>query len=346
MDPRKTAAVRDWPVPTSLSELRKFLGLTNYFRKFISKYSSLAAPLTCLTGKDAFQSPDAWTPECQTAFDAIKRAIAEDAVLHFPDYSLPFRVELISDASLQGSGAVLLQNVPDRPIAFTSKKFSPVERGYTTGEQELLAIIHALREWRCYLEGRPFAVKTDHKPLTFLQGVPTLNRRQARWLEFMARFDFTWEYLSGSLNVADALSRHPSLHAVILSAVTRRQSAASEVTVSGFAQRIVQGYVSDAWFKDPRNLETLKQERGLWIRTDGDRRQIVVPNDDLLRRDILARLHNDPLAGHVGVTRLVELARRNFWWASLTRDAAHFVQQCDECQRAKPLSGKQAGLLQ
>ncbi|GIL73953.1 hypothetical protein Vretifemale_3950, partial [Volvox reticuliferus] len=116
--------------------------------------------------------------------------------------------------------------------------------------QELLAIIHALREWRFYLEGRPFVVKTDHKPLTFLQGVPTLNRRQARWLEYMARFNFTWEHLSGSLNVADALSRHPSLHAVILSVVTRRQSAASEVTTSGFAQRIVQGYASDSWFKD------------------------------------------------------------------------------------------------
>ncbi|GIL78503.1 hypothetical protein Vretimale_6069 [Volvox reticuliferus] len=320
------------------------VGLTNYFRKFISGYSSLAAPLTSLTRKDAFQSPEAWTPDCQAAFDAIKHAVANDVVLHFPDYSLPFRVELISDASLQGSGAVLVQN--GRPIAFTSKKFSPAERGYTTGEQELLAIIHALREWRCYLEGHPFVVKTDHKPLTFLQGVPTLNCRQARWLEYMARFNFTWEHLSGSLNVADALSRHPSLHAVILSVVTRRQSAASEVTTSGFAQRIVQGYASDSWFKDARNLEPYKQERGLWIRTDGERRQIVVPNDDLLRRDILARLHKDPLAGHVGVTRLVELACRNFWWSSLAQDAARFVQQCDDCQRSKPLSGKQAGLLQ
>ena len=77
MDPRKTAAVRDWPAPTTLQELRKFLGLTNYFRKFIARYSVLAAPLTSLTRKDAFKSPDAWTPACQEAFENIKRAVAE-----------------------------------------------------------------------------------------------------------------------------------------------------------------------------------------------------------------------------------------------------------------------------
>jgi len=100
MDPRKTAAVRDWPVPASLHEIRKFVGLTNYFRKFIASYSSLAAPLTSLTRKDAFTLPEAWTPACQQSFDAIKRALADDIVLNFPDYSQPFRVELISDASL------------------------------------------------------------------------------------------------------------------------------------------------------------------------------------------------------------------------------------------------------
>ncbi len=76
-------------------------------------------------------------------------------------------------------------------MAFTSQKFSFAERNSTTGEQELLAVVHALREWRCYLEGRPFVIKTDHRPLTFLQGVPSLNRRQARWMELMARFNFT-----------------------------------------------------------------------------------------------------------------------------------------------------------
>ena len=166
-------------------------------------------------------------------------------------YSLPFRVELISDASLHGSGAVLLQE--GRPIAFTSKKFTPAERNYTTGEQELLAVLHALREWRCYLEGRPFIVKTDHKPLTFLQGVPTLNRRQARWMEYMARFNYTWEYCAGTLNIADALSRHPSLHLVVLNAVTRRPSSTRAITPAGLSEWVRSAYASDPWFADPAN---------------------------------------------------------------------------------------------
>ncbi|GIL79609.1 hypothetical protein Vretifemale_8871, partial [Volvox reticuliferus] len=137
MDPRKTSVVRDWPVPSSLQELRRFLGLTNYFRKFIERYSVIAAPLTNLTRKGAFSSPEAWTPACQEAFNALKHAVSDDIILHFPDYSLPFRVEVITDASLHGTGAVLLQQ--GRPIAFTSKKFSGAETRYTTGEQELLA---------------------------------------------------------------------------------------------------------------------------------------------------------------------------------------------------------------
>ncbi|GIL91531.1 hypothetical protein Vretifemale_19138 [Volvox reticuliferus] len=173
MDPRKVAVVRDWPVPQNLQELCKFLGLTNYFRKFIKQYSVLVAQLTDLTREGAFNSPDAWTPECQQAFEELKRVVADDVTLAFPDYSLPFRVEVFTDASLYGSGAVLLQE--GRPITFTSKKFTGAETRYTTGEQELLAVLHALKEWRCYLEGRPFTLKTDHKPLTYLQSILTLN---------------------------------------------------------------------------------------------------------------------------------------------------------------------------
>jgi hypothetical protein len=344
MDPRKTAAVRDWPVPTSVQDLRKFLGLTNYFRKFIARYSSLAAPLTDLTKKDAFLARTAWTPVCQAAFDAIRRAVADDIVLSYPAHDSPFRVEVFSDASMHGSGAVLMQG--GRPIAYTSKKFIPAEVNYTTGEQELLAVVHALREWRCYLEGRPFVVKTDHKPLTFLQGVPTLNRRQARWLEFLARFDYTWEHCAGTLNVADALSRHPSLHMAILAVVTRRQSAEAELTVGGLADRLRRAYAFDAWFAEPCNTGHLSVEKGLWIRTEGDYRQVVVPNDDWLRRDILDRVHSDTLAGHLGCTRTLDLLRRTFWWPRMAKDVNDYVLSCDVCQRMKHRAGPSHGELQ
>ncbi|GLI71128.1 hypothetical protein VaNZ11_016210, partial [Volvox africanus] len=225
-----------------------------------------------------------------------------------------------------------------RPIAFTSKKFSGAEICYTTGEQELLAVLHALKEWRCYLEGRPFTLKTDHKPLTFLQSVPTLNRRQARWMEYLARFNCTWEYISGKLNIADALSRHPLLHAAILAAPVVRPRSEEVLIATDLAERLKVAYNADAWFADPANVENLRKQNGLWLRTEGAPTQIVVPNDDALRYDILARFHKDPLAGHPGSKRLIDLVQRSFWWPRLAKDAANFVQTCSLCQRNKALS--------
>ena len=146
MDPKNVSVRTAWSTPTTQKELRSFLGLENYFRRFVSNYSTLAHPLTALTGCNV---PWSWTPVHDTAFQAIKTALVNPPVLALPDFTKPFAV--VSDASLQGTGAVLLQE--GRPIAFTSKKFIAAERNYTTGEQELLGVITALKEWRCYLEG-------------------------------------------------------------------------------------------------------------------------------------------------------------------------------------------------
>ena len=149
-----------------------------------------------------------------------------------------------------------------------------------------------------------------------LQGVQSLNRRQARWLEYMARFNYSWEYVSGSLNIADALSRHPNLYAAVLSVATRRQTAKAptEVPPTEFAARLKDASVTDPYFTVKRNTANLTCSHGIWLRVLSDRRQIVVPNDDTLRQDILAKYHDGPLAGHPGCTRLIELVSRTFWW--------------------------------
>ena len=125
----------------------------------------------------------------------------------------------MSDASNLGCGAVLLQQ--GRPVAYTSRKFTPAECNYTTGEQELLGLIHALKEWRCYVEGTPVTLITDHHPLTHLKTQPDLSRRQVRWMEFLARFHFDIQYQRGVDNVADPLSRHPSFAAAVLTRAQR-----------------------------------------------------------------------------------------------------------------------------
>lgn len=217
-DPEKIRTVQTWPVPKDVSALRGFLGLANYFSKFIKNYSTIAGPLTELTGL-AGKTYDwqRWKPRELSAFDALKKALTEAPVLALPDFSKPFTV--MTDASNNGCGAVLMQN--DRPIAYTSKKFSSAERNYTTGEQETLGLIHALKVWRCYLEGPDVVMLTDHKPLTFLKTQGSLSRRQARWLEYMSRFHLDIWYKKGSENIADVLSRHPGFLAAVQ---TRRMS--------------------------------------------------------------------------------------------------------------------------
>ena len=163
VDPQKVVTVQQWPQPHNVQKLRQFLGLANYFRRFIRDYSSIATPLTRLTSKTV---PFEWTLACQEAFEKIKHALINAPVLTLPDPSAPYTVW--SDASIVGSGAVLIQD--GKPVAYTSHKFTPAEVNYTTTDQECLGIVNALKEWRCYLEGAVgLDVYTDHHPLTYLQ---------------------------------------------------------------------------------------------------------------------------------------------------------------------------------
>jgi hypothetical protein len=132
------------------------------------------------------------------------KLLSEPPVLAYPNPDLPY--EIISDASITGCGAILVQE--GRPVAYFSSKYSPAEHNYTTGEQELLGIIKALKEWRCYVEGcMGLTLVTDHNPLTFFSVQPTLSRRQARWSEFLSRFHYEVRYSPGASNPADSLSR-------------------------------------------------------------------------------------------------------------------------------------------
>ena len=218
-DPKKVQSVVDWPTPTCLREVLQFLGLTNFFHKFVQGYANLTKPLTDLSKKDVLFD---WTPSRQAAFDALKQALISAPVLAFPDPDKLF--ELVCDASGFGLGAVLLQE--GRPLGYYSRKMTAAERNYVVTEQELLATVEALRVFRCYLlSGKQFNLVTDNRPNTFLQTQPILSRRQARWSEYLQRFHFNWVHRAGRHNVADPLSRNPAFkHLNALLAVSTRGS--------------------------------------------------------------------------------------------------------------------------
>ena len=350
-DPKKTEVVKNWPRPQSLKEMRSFLGLANYFRRFIQGYSKIVAPLTTLTREGTeWRRPGIWTKECEAAFHTVKMHLTEAPVLAMPDFSKPF--EVVCDASIVAVGAVLLQE--DRPIAFESKKLNAAQYNYSTTEQELLAVVHALTVWRCYLEGVKFTVVTDHCPNTFFNSQPMLSRRQARWSEFLQQFDFEWVYRPGRQNVADPLSRltctagtsEPDQAAAVSARCDLCHLASVDTpdptgVITPLAELIRLGYSSDAWFSQETNTQALSKTDGLWYKGH----QIVVPNSTEIKSRILHECHDAPYSGHGGFHKTQRAVTRQFWWPHLSRDIAEYVQSCDLCQRNKSAHTKPAGKL-
>ncbi|XP_012844529.1 PREDICTED: uncharacterized protein LOC105964566 [Erythranthe guttata] len=216
MDGAKIKAITEWEPPTKVTELRSFLGLINYYRRFIKGYSARAAPLTDLLKKNKTWE---WPDSCQRAFEDLNAAVSQEPVLALPDFRKSF--ELHTDASDFAIGGVLMQE--GHPIAFESRKLNETERRYTVQEKEMTAIIHCLRVWRHYLLGAPFVVKTDNIATSYFQTQKKLSPKQARWQDFLAEFDYVLEYKPGKANVvADALSRKAELAAI---SSTRRNLA-------------------------------------------------------------------------------------------------------------------------
>ncbi|KAL0540733.1 hypothetical protein IC582_020746 [Cucumis melo] len=201
-DKEKIRAMLEWPIPRNIKELRGFLGLTGYYRRFVANYGTIAAPLTRLTKKNNFH----WTAETTVAFEQLKAAMVTLLVLALPDFQQPFELE--TDASGFGLGAVLSQN--KRPIAYFSQKLSKTAKEKSVYERELMAIVLAVEKWRHNLLGHHFVVFTDQKALRYILEQRELIPGIQKWLMKLMGFYFEIFYRAGPENkVADALSRIP-----------------------------------------------------------------------------------------------------------------------------------------
>eukprot|EP00253_Pinus_taeda_P021984 PITA_21984 len=212
VDPEKIKAIMDWPVPKDVTDVRSFMGLAGYYRRFVEGFSKVAFPITSLQKKGkSFQ----WTPNCQKSFEQLKHLLTTAPILCIADPNKDYVV--CTDASKEGLGGVLMQE--GRVIAYESRKLKEHEQRYSAYDLELAAVIHALKMWRHYLMGKKFLLLTDHHSLTNYFSQPTLNARQARWMDFLSGFNFDIKHLQGKENrVADALSRKiQSLYEVSIS---------------------------------------------------------------------------------------------------------------------------------
>lgn len=209
MADEKMGKVAVWRTPRNYNDVLRFLGLVEYLAHFLPDLATYASPLSGMCRNDR---PFVWTPLMAKCFDTIKALVAKGSVLKPIDPSLPVPIWLISDASAAGIGALLGQGEDwktCRPAAFLSKKFSPAQHAYFTGEQEMIGILEGLHKWEDKLLGISFTIVTDHKTLEFFKTQLTLTPRQIRWMDYYSRFNAEIKYVLGTENrVADALSRY------------------------------------------------------------------------------------------------------------------------------------------
>ena len=203
----KLEVVKSYPTPKTVKQVRGFLGVTGYYRRFVEKYAEKARPLYYLTKKNV---PFEWTEECEKSFQTLKEALLSDKILAYPDFSKKFI--LATDASNTGVGACLSQEQDGeiRPIGYAGRGFTSAEKNYHTTDKELLAVVFGVQYFRVYLAGNEFDIHTDHAGLRQILTTKNLEGRQARWVTFLQGYNFTPYHIKGVNNVIpDCLSRRP-----------------------------------------------------------------------------------------------------------------------------------------
>ncbi|GJS78388.1 reverse transcriptase domain-containing protein [Tanacetum coccineum] len=336
VDPSKVESVKNWKTPESPTEIRSFLGLAGYYRRFIENFSKIAKPLTLLTQKNKAY---VWGDKQEEAFQILKEKLCNAPVLALPDGPDDFVV--YCDASKQGFGCVLMQQ--GKVIAYASRQLKIHENNYTTHDLELGAVVFALKIWRHYLYGTKSVIYTDHKSLQYIFDQKELNMRQRRWIELLSDYECEIKYHPGKANVvADALSRKERLK-------PRRVRAMSITIHSGLKTKILEAQ-SEASKDLKAPAEWLRGlERHFEQRADGEIYffdRIWIPSIGDVRKLIMDEAHTSRYSVHPGADKMYYDLRDLYWWPGMKRDIAEYVSRCLTCSKIKAEHQKPSGLLQ
>jgi hypothetical protein len=297
IDPSKTEDMLKWPVPTNVTELRGFLGLTGYYRKFVKYYGVIAIPLTQLLKKNQF----IWSEQAQEAFEALKQAMVSTLVLALPDFQQSFIVE--TDACESGIGATLLQK--DQHVAFLSKALSNQHKHLSIYEKEFLALIMAVDKWRQYLQHQEFIIRTDHKSLAYLIEQNLHSDMQRKAMARLMGLQFKVVYRQGKENIpADALSRMPHLFAV--QAISSPQQVWLQEVLNSYAtDSQAQQYLTQLAVHSPNAqgyaLGQIKYKGKVWV-----------AQNSAVRTKIIKALHSSAIGGHSGIQDAFHRVKRLF----------------------------------
>lgn len=337
-DPAKVECVKEFPAPKNKTEVRQFLGLLSYYRRHIPSFAEVAKPLTRLTSK----SPFAWDLGAEAAFGQLKTRLVEAPILRFPDFSKPFT--LTTDASKCAIGAVLSQvhDGNEHPVAYASRQLNTAEQKYGATEQECLAVVWAVRHFRCYLYGRKFKIVTDCQPLKWLMNVRDPSSRLARWNLLLQEYNFDIVHRPGKRNQnADALSR------VVVAGVNSFVPSPDEAQFreeQGKDQtlQITIGNCKSApdsahagYYLDDAGLLRHRRKSVAGVG------KIVVPRS--MVEELMQVHHDSPCAGHLGVRKTLLRLKRRYFWLGMKAAVAKYCRECESCILRKiPKGRKQA----
>jgi transposase InsO family protein len=368
-DPQKTHDIVNWPVPQNIKEVRAFLGLCGYYRRYVERFAELARPLHALTEKNhRFE----WTTQCQTAFDSLKTALTSPPILAVPNDSDQFILD--TDASNWAIGAVLsqIQGGGEKVIAYASRKLSRSEANYCVTRRELLAIVYFVKYFRHYLLGRPIVIRTDHAALQWLRRTPEVVGQQARWIATLEEYDYVVQHRPGARHAnADAMSRLPCLRTQCCGDGVNRIEvgqisienpdvieehsqefdilrAQDEDIEIAMVKKTLQSSAEPPQFDDIagtsslvkalyRQFHRLSADDGILRRTFEEPstgcsiKQVVWPRR--YRRSLIQEIHHS--LGHLGQTRTKAAVQQRAYWPGWSSDVEGVLRECEACARYK-----------
>ncbi|GKD81252.1 putative reverse transcriptase domain-containing protein [Tanacetum coccineum] len=311
VDPAKIESIKDWASPKTPTEIRQFLGLASYYRRFIKVFLKIAKLMTKLTHKGIKFD---WGEKEENAFQLIKQKLYNAPFLALPEGSKDFVV--YCDASHKGLGAVLMQG--ENVIAYVSRQLKIHKKNYTTYDLELGSVVFALKIWRHYLYGTKCTVFTDHKSLQHILDQKELNMRQRRWLELLSNYDCDIRYHPGKANaVADALSRKERIEPL------RKEDVGGMIRKDIPKQKL-----------KPRADETLCLNGRSWLPCYGDLRSVVMHES-----------HKSKYYIHPGSEKMYQDMKKLYWWPHMKADIATYVSKCLTCAKVKTEHQSPSGLL-
>ncbi|RLM74197.1 hypothetical protein C2845_PM15G12530 [Panicum miliaceum] len=340
-DPVKVQIIQQWPVPTCVKDVRSFLGMAGYYRRFVKMFGLISKPLTSLLKKGQIF---VWNESTQAAFETLKQALLEAPVLAIPDFSKQFVVT--TDASDKGIGVVLQQG--GHPIAFISKALGPRNQRLSTYEKECLAILFVVEQWRPYLQHGEFLIYTDQRSLVHLDDQRISTPWQQKALTKLLGLQFKIIYKQGKDNVVvDALSRRPNMKEDL--PAEKLDLFSVSVAKPLWLEEVARSYLEDPDSKKLLVELAASGQKGSYTLQEGViryKQRIWLGGSKVLQQKMTSALHDSAMGGHSGFPVTYRRLKALFAWPRMKQMVKRMVASCAVCQQAKPERVKYPGLLQ